>query len=133
MDRQLQKAVSSIEHKTGLIRVMDDKCSSNDLKIALEGNTKIIATTIQKFLYIADIVKGLNSKKFAVIIDEAHSSTSGKDMAAVTKALGSDVDYEDDAFNMEQVKFVVMENNQMFQCLHLLQHLNQLHLLYLGQ
>ena len=32
-----------------------------------------------------------------VIIDEAHSSTSGKDMAAVTKALGSYVDYESDA------------------------------------
>lgn len=91
VDRQLQKAVSSIEHKVGLIKVMDDKCSSDDLKKALEGNTKIIATTIQKFLYIADIVKGLKNKKFAVIIDEAHSSTSGKDMVAVTKALGSDV------------------------------------------
>lgn len=109
VDRQLQKAVSSIEHKTGLIRVMDDKCSSNDLKIALEGNTKIIATTIQKFLYIADIVKGLNSKKFAVIIDEAHSSTSGKDMAAVTKALGSGVYYEDDAFNMDAEDIITSE------------------------
>ncbi len=101
VDRQLQKAVGSIEHKVGLIKVMDDKCSSNDLKEALEGNTKIIATTIQKFLYIADIVKGLKDKKFAVIIDEAHSSTAGKDMAAVTRALGSDVDYEDDMFNMD--------------------------------
>ena len=91
VDRQLQKAVSAIEHKVGLIKVMDEKCSSNDLKDALEGNTKIVATTIQKFLYIADIVKGLKNKKFAVIIDEAHSSTSGRDMAAVTKALGSDV------------------------------------------
>lgn len=101
VDRQLQKAVGAIEHKVGLIKVMDDKCSSTDLKEALEGNTKIVATTIQKFLYIADIVKGLKDKKFAVIIDEAHSSTSGKDMAAVTKALGSDVNYEDDAFNMD--------------------------------
>lgn len=92
VDRQLQKAVTSIEHKSGLIKVMDEKCSSDDLRIALEGNTKIIATTIQKFLYIADIAKGLKDKKFAVIIDEAHSSTAGKDMAAVTKTLGSDDD-----------------------------------------
>lgn len=91
VDRQLQKAVSAIEHKVGLIKVMDEKCSSSDLKDALEGNTKIVATTIQKFLYIADIVRGLKNKKFAIIIDEAHSSTSGRDMAAVTKALGSDV------------------------------------------
>lgn len=101
VDRQLQKAVSSLEHKVGLIKVMDDKCSSNDLKTALEGNTKIIATTIQKFLYIADIVSGLKNKRFAVIIDEAHSSTAGKDMAAVTKALGSDEDYENGAFDMD--------------------------------
>lgn len=89
VDRQLQKAVLSLEHKSGLIKVMDDKCSSADLAAALKGNTKIIATTIQKFPYIVDSVKELEKKKFAVIIDEAHSSTAGKNMAAVTKTLGS--------------------------------------------
>ena len=99
VDRQLQRAIIGMEHKAGLIRVMDDKCKSNDLAIALNGNTKIIATTIQKFPFIVDAVKGLKTKRFAVIIDEAHSSTAGKDMAAVTKALGSgeqvEVDMED--------------------------------------
>ena len=88
VDRQLQDAMLGMEHKTGLIRVMDDKCSSADLAIALKGNTKIIATTIQKFPYIVNSVSGLKEKKFAVIIDEAHSSTSGKDMAAITMTLG---------------------------------------------
>lgn len=94
VDRQLQKAVMGIEHKSGLIRVMDDECSSADLADALNGNTKIIATTIQKFPYILDSVKNLKASTFAVIIDEAHSSTSGKDMAAVTKALSSGTDEE---------------------------------------
>lgn len=89
VDRQLQQAIMGMEHKTGLIRVMDDKCSAADLAKALKGNTKIIATTIQKFPYIVDSVAGLETKRFAVIIDEAHSSTSGKDMAAVTQTLGS--------------------------------------------
>lgn len=89
VDRQLQKAILGLEHKAGLIRVMDDKCNSADLAIALKGNTKIVATTIQKFPYIVDSVAGLKNKRFAVIIDEAHSSTAGKDMAAVTKSLGS--------------------------------------------
>ena len=89
VDRQLQAAIMGMEHKAGLIRVMDDKCTSADLALALKGNTKIIATTIQKFPYIVDTVSGLKGKKFAVIIDEAHSSTAGKDMAAVTMALGS--------------------------------------------
>lgn len=89
VDRQLQKAIMGMEHKAGLIRVMDDKCNSTDLAIALNSNTKIIATTIQKFPFIVDSVKNLKNKHFAVIIDEAHSSTAGKDMAAVTMALGS--------------------------------------------
>lgn len=89
VDRQLQQAVMGIEHKAGMIRVMDEKCNSNDLALAIQGNTKIIATTIQKFPYIVDGVKGLKNKRFAVIIDEAHSSTAGKNMAAVTMTLGN--------------------------------------------
>lgn len=96
VDRQLQQAVMGLEHKSGLIRVMDDKCNSQDLAKALTSNTKIIVTTIQKFPYIVDSVKELNKKHFAVIIDEAHSSTAGKDMAAVTKSLGSDYSISED-------------------------------------
>ena len=100
VDRQLQKAIMGMEHKAGLIRVMDDKCNSTDLAIALNGNTKIIATTIQKFPYIVDSVKGLKNKRFAVIIDEAHSSTAGKDMAAVTMSLGSGEQFDGDVEDM---------------------------------
>ena len=89
VDRQLQQAVMGLEHKSGLIRVMDDRCTSADLAAALQGRTKIIATTIQKFPYVVDSVQELQQKTFAVIIDEAHSSTAGKDMAAVTKSLAS--------------------------------------------
>lgn len=90
VDRQLQQAVLGIEHKSGVVAVMDKKCTSDDLAKALDGNTKIIATTIQKFPYIVEKVKSLKDKSFAVIIDEAHSSTAGKNMAAVTQTLGSD-------------------------------------------
>lgn len=89
VDRQLQKAILGMDHKAGLIRVMDDRCTSADLAYELSHNTKIIATTIQKFPYIVDTVANLKDKKFAVIIDEAHSSTAGKDMQAVTQTLGS--------------------------------------------
>lgn len=89
VDRQLQAAIMGMEHKSGLIKVMDDKCVSADLALALTGNTKIIATTIQKFPYIVDSVSGLKDKHFAVIIDEAHSSTAGKDMVAITMSLGT--------------------------------------------
>lgn len=87
VDRQLQDAVLSLEHKAGLIKVMDEKCTSKDLADALNGNTKIIVTTIHKFMYIQELVQELKSKTFAVIIDEAHSSTAGTAMEAVTHAL----------------------------------------------
>lgn len=100
VDRQLQAAILGMDHKAGLIRVMDDKCTSADLKNELEHNTKIIATTIQKFPFIVDSIQNLKTKHFAVIIDEAHSSTSGKDMQAVTNALGSDETEAKDAEDM---------------------------------
>ncbi|ETJ30714.1 Type III restriction enzyme, res subunit, partial [human gut metagenome] len=62
VDRQLQKAVMTLEHVVGLIKVMDPSCTSQDLKRALEGNTKIVATTIQKFPYIVDELGRLKDK-----------------------------------------------------------------------
>ena len=87
VDRQLQAAVLGMEHKAGLVKVMDEKCTSKDLADALNGNTKIIVTTIHKFMYIHDLVQELKNKTFAVIIDEAHSSTAGTAMESVTYAL----------------------------------------------
>lgn len=96
VDSQLQRAVLALDHMSGQIRVMNDQCSSTDLANAIDSNTKIIATTIQKFPFAMEKVKDNKTKTFAVIIDEAHSSTAGKDMAAVTKTLsGAKVD--DDA------------------------------------
>lgn len=113
VDRQLQKAVTGMEHKSGLIRVMDEKCTSADLADALSGNTKIIATTIQKFPYIVDNVKNMQNRTFAVIIDEAHSSTSGKDMAAVTKALsaGEDEDMDVEDMLVNEIRRTGKQNN----------------------
>lgn len=89
VDRQLQQAVLALDHKSGFIRVMDDKCNSSDLGKALTGNTKVIVTTIQKFPYVVGTVNNLANKTFAVIIDEAHSSTAGKNMSAVTYVLSA--------------------------------------------
>jgi type I restriction enzyme R subunit len=88
VDRQLQDAVRGIDHKSGQLKVMDDKCDSTDLAAALRGNTKIIVTTIHKFFYILDknLLGNLKDKTFAVLIDEAHSSTEGDLMRAVTTA-----------------------------------------------
>lgn len=117
VDRQLQKAILGMDHKAGLIRVMDDKCTAADLAYELTHNTKIIATTIQKFPYIVDTVANLQDKRFAVIIDEAHSSTAGKDMQAVTQTLGAgEGEYQDadDLINDQIEKTGKQSNVSMF-------------------
>lgn len=97
VDHQLQAAIKAIDHKAGLIKVMDEDCTSIDLGTALKGNTKIIVSTIQKFRYILDETKNILNKRFAIIIDEAHSSTSGKNMAAVTEVLSDNEDIDGDS------------------------------------
>lgn len=69
--------------------MLDDKCHSDDLAQALRGNTKIIVPTIHKFFYILrkEPTVPLKDKTFAVLIDEAHSSTEGDLMRAVTHVL----------------------------------------------
>jgi len=77
IDKQLQRQVQSIEKVKGIVEVIDEKKSSKDLKEALKTGSNIVVTTLQKFPYILDEVKDLPDRKYAVIIDEAHSSQTG--------------------------------------------------------
>ncbi len=65
---------------------------SSELKSALEQGKKIIITTIQKFPFIIDGIDDLSEKRFAVIIDEAHSSQSGSAHDNMNRAMGKDTD-----------------------------------------
>jgi type I restriction enzyme R subunit len=76
LDRQLQRTVRSFEQTLGLVENIDQ--TSKQLKQALEEGKTIIVSTLQKFPVIADQIGGLPGKRFAVIIDEAHSSQSGE-------------------------------------------------------
>lgn len=91
VDRQLQDAVKQIGHKNGVVKVMGDRETSSDLADAIAGNTKIIATTIHKFAQINQSdwmsVGNTANKKFAILIDEAHSSTTGSYMSSVSQVL----------------------------------------------
>ncbi len=70
---------------------------SGDLKDALEHRKKIIITTIQKFPFILDdIGSDHRSGKFAIIIDEAHSSQSGRTAAQMNIALSPAAAGEED-------------------------------------
>ena len=63
---------------------------SGDLRTFIEQGKKIIVSTVQKFPFILDEIATEGGKRFAIVIDEAHSSQGGKTSAAMSEALGGD-------------------------------------------
>ena len=70
---------------------------AGDLKRFIESGKKIIVSTVQKFPFILDeIGDGQRNRRFAIIIDEAHSSQGGKTSAAMAGALSEAGRVEED-------------------------------------
>ncbi|MEY9871119.1 type I restriction enzyme R subunit [Streptacidiphilus sp. MAP12-33] len=101
LDKQLQDTIYQFTHTPGLVVRVDE--DSNQLADALTGSTaRIIITTLQKFPFILKKVGGLGRLRYAVIIDEAHSSQGGDGSAALKKALGAKaVDADGDPLTAE--------------------------------
>ena len=89
LDKQLQDTVFAIEHKHGVVEKIDDGKHAADLAKALNSGVKIIITTLQKFSFLLDKVADFSNKTFAVIVDEAHSSTGNKHTGNLNQALGA--------------------------------------------
>ncbi len=76
LDSQLQNTIYQFEHKSGVVQRIDK--DSQQLADAICGSTNIVITTLQKFPFVIGKVGALPSRKYAVIIDEAHSSQGGE-------------------------------------------------------
>lgn len=85
LDRNLQETVVQFGQVPGMVQEI--KRNSKQLLAALQDGVPIIITTIQKFPYIYDQVKAEGSR-FAIIVDEAHSSQNGKAAKRLKAALG---------------------------------------------
>ena len=87
LDKQLQKQIKQFEKINGTVKTIT-RGSQQLIKALTEGD-KIIITTLQKFGYVGDIAK-LNGKRFAIIVDEAHSSQSGENVKDLKLSLTTD-------------------------------------------
>ncbi|WP_304063619.1 type I restriction endonuclease subunit R [Pedobacter glucosidilyticus] len=85
LDKQLKENIKSFSEVKNIVA---HAYSSAELKKCLETGKKIIITTIQKFPFIIDGLADLSDKRFAVIIDEAHSSQSGSAAGKMNQAMG---------------------------------------------
>ena len=88
LDKQLSDTVKSFSQTVGLVRHIEN--GAKELKEALESGVKVITSTLQKFPVIVDAVEKTEGKRFAVIVDEAHSSQSGESAADLRQALTLD-------------------------------------------
>ncbi|GHT15444.1 hypothetical protein AGMMS49573_01880 [Endomicrobiia bacterium] len=91
LDRQLQDTIYQFEHIDGVVAKID--VNSKQLAEALSAGRKIIITTLQKFPFVLEYVENLRElkgKRFAVIIDEAHSSQTGEASSKLRAVLGDD-------------------------------------------
>jgi type I restriction enzyme R subunit len=85
LDQQLQNTIYQFEHKQGVVQKID--IDSNQLAQALAVATPIIITTLQKFPFVTEKIGELPARKYAVIVDEAHSSQSGESAAELKGVL----------------------------------------------
>ena len=99
LDSQLQNTIYQFEHKDGVVQKIDK--DSQQLADAISAGSNIIITTLQKFPFILDKIGELPSRKYAVIIDEAHSSQGGeatKKMKEVLSAKSLEEAEKDEAY-----------------------------------
>jgi Type I site-specific restriction-modification system, R (restriction) subunit and related helicases len=111
LDQQLQDAIYQIEHAQGVVKAIDQ--DSKQLATALVDGTKIVVTTLQKFpfvlrglLHVAgaesrekateeekkrakEWERAIAKRKYAVIVDEAHSSQTGESARELKAILGA--------------------------------------------
>jgi type I restriction enzyme, R subunit len=88
LDRQLQETIFGIEHVHGIVQRIDR--DSQQLADALAGEqARIIVTTLQKFPFVLDKIESLPARRYAVIVDEAHSSQTGEAAADLRRVLSA--------------------------------------------
>jgi type I restriction enzyme R subunit len=85
LDRQLQDTVYQFEHKQGVVQRIDQ--DSRQLAQALKSGVPIIITTLQKFPFVTEHIGTLPERRYAIIVDEAHSSQSGEGAKTMREVL----------------------------------------------
>lgn len=87
LDQQLQDTIFQFDHRSGVVRKIDQ--DSAQLARALVEKVPVIVTTIHKFGFIAEKIEALPGSRYAVIVDEAHSSQTGEMATSMKEILGA--------------------------------------------
>lgn len=110
LDRQLKDAIREFSEVKNIIAGTQN---SKELKEALENGKKIITTTIQRFPYIIEAIEDLSDKRFAVIIDEAHSSQSGSAHDNMNRVMGKEGQEAPEEMDAQEKILEAMKSRKM--------------------
>lgn len=86
LDSQLQETISGFDHAIGSVVTIGKDKTSADLRDAINGGARLIVSTLQKFPVIYEQIES-EGKRFAIIVDEAHSSQTGTSALKLKSAL----------------------------------------------
>jgi len=110
LDKQIRNTIRGFAQVGS---VMGHAERSGDLRAMLQAGKKIIITTVQKFPFILDDIGGeLAGRRFALLIDEAHSSQGGRTAAKMNMALQSQDDSNEEPTTEERI-IALMESRKM--------------------
>ena len=87
LNKQLSANVMGFEQTTGVVFQVKESTPSSELKAAIESGRRLILTTLQRFQVISATIAQVPGRRYAVLIDEAHSSQSGEGARHLKKAL----------------------------------------------
>ena len=111
LDKQIRDTIKQFAQVSATVGHAE---RSGDLRRFLQAGKKIIITTVQKFPFILDEIGDQHRKsKFAIIIDEAHSSQGGKTTAAMNTVLEEHPDYGDEEETIEDKINRIIEGRKM--------------------
>lgn len=110
LNKQLQENIRQLDNTPGVVAYIDERASSQDLKQAIEDRKRIIITTLQKFPIISESVAKFQDRRFALLIDEAHSSQSGEASRQMRKALSLEEAAEQEAGSPPTVEDIIAED-----------------------
>lgn len=108
LDKQIRKNIKQFSQVKNIVA---PAYSSRELKESLEAGKRIIVTTIQKFPFIVDGIADLSDKRFAVIIDEAHSSQGGIAAGKMNEAMGNSSD--EDESDVQDIVLEAIQSRKM--------------------
>lgn len=111
LDTAIARTIKGFDHVSSIFGHSDN---AEELRGYLGQGKKIIVTTVQKFPWVLDELGGMANKRFALLIDEAHSSQGGKTTAKMHLALsGGDADEEGDEESVEDKVNHLIESRKM--------------------